>query len=168
MACEAEISAAEACIAADPTTCTCQPQPFRDNVPYEIDGAYKGTMAFHTPDEPEFCTKANDKVCTYLEGINCCCTAELTAVAACKFVNDLGPKLGAIGCEHKCGGGDDAGGAGGGGGSMMMIIIIAVVAIIILGCGGFIYRRRKRLQQEGSDKDKVSSFTCAIFRPYWF
>ena len=165
MACEAEISAAEACIAADPTTCTCQPQPFRDNVPYEIDGAYKGTMAFHTPDEPEFCTKANDKVCTYLEGINCCCTAELTAVAACKFVNDLGPKLGAVGCEHKCGG-DDAGGDGGGG-SMMMIIIIAVVAIIILGCGGFFYRRRKRLQQESSDKDKVSSSTCAVFRQYW-
>ena len=116
-------------------------------------------MAFYTPDQPEFCVKANEKVCGYLDTINCCCTEELKALASCKFTNELGPKLGVVGCEYKCGGGDGEDGEGGVGGSssMMMMIIIGAGAFVILACAGFFIRRRRQLRQAASDKDSKDS-----------
>lgn len=149
MSCDSQLQAVETCAKADPASCDCFDQDnFQESFKKDTANAFKSTLAFKPPNDPEFCVEANFRTCkpfTAPSGdLSCCCNKEseeyincelenvwLTKYAVkdsdCKFdyscfaINNGG--LDENGCPPGgCGG--DGGGGGGGALSTTMIIII--------------------------------------------
>ncbi len=146
--CATELLAAEACVVADPATCSCFSQPFNETFPSEVGGAYRTTMAFEIPGSDMFCEVANENVCIKLEASGtCCCTKEVHEFITCSFTSDWNVQFAAGDCVfNKCSTADESEGSSGG--SSMMIIIIAIVLTLLLCCcccccGCYFYRRRR-------------------------
>ena len=153
--CATQLTAAVSCVDADPATCACYTQPFNETLVTDFGGAYRTTMAFEIPGSDEFCTTANENVCTKLEATGeCCCSAEINEWLTCSFESDWSPQFGAGDCAFsQC----SAAAEGGGGGSSMLIIIIAVVVTVVLCCcccccGCYYYRRKRRAAEAAANE----------------
>lgn len=139
--CATQLTAAVACVDADPATCTCYTQPWRminETLINDFGAAYRMAIAFEIPGSDEFCTTANENVCIKLEASGeCCCSTEIYEWLTCSFESDWSPSFGAGDCafDQSCAAYADGGSGGGSGrGCSMMIIIIAVVVTVLLSC----------------------------------
>jgi hypothetical protein len=61
--CGAELEAANTCISADPTSCTCFNPPFSANFPADFEAAFRQTLVYYPPDSSKFCSASNENVC---------------------------------------------------------------------------------------------------------
>ena len=161
--CEAQLQAAEACITADPITCSCFSRPFAENLRNDVGESYKSTLAFDVPNSPEFCSSVNNNVCNYMSTKSCCCNEETTALADCLYQNELNLKFGVLECQHNCGDNDGAAGGVGGGSNLMIIVLVSVMAALLLCCGGgcyyYFFRCKKAKVSEDEEEEIDVSFT---------
>ena len=160
MSCSSELSAAEACVASDPGSCSCISSPFSDFV-IEVQTAYRKTLAFESPGSEMFCARSLFYVCDLMDASSCCCNAEVNAYTRCAYEKELATTFAVSNCAYNCGGESDSDGEGGGGNTGL--IIASSVSVLFFCClfSYCWYRRRRR--QSGRDEKQVSIFTWCIY-----
>merc|ERR1712232_45283 len=64
MSCNGQLQAVETCVKADPATCDCFDQDnFQESFKKDAANAFKSTLAFKPPTDPDFCVEANFRTC---------------------------------------------------------------------------------------------------------
>jgi hypothetical protein len=153
MVCDTELSTAISCVTGDAATCgSCiDLATYADEFPKNAENAFRSTLAFKPPTDPEICLEANYRTCKPWAPIkdgahSCCCLAEQEAYIGCQFdttwltkysISDSSCEW--YGCDRVMGGQpENAGAASGGGGDSGGFLSSTMIIIIGSSCGGLL------------------------------
>jgi hypothetical protein len=152
MVCDTELSTAISCVTGDVATCgSCiDLATYADEFPKNAENAFRSTLAFKPPTDPEICLEANYRTCKPWAPIkdgahSCCCLAEQEAYIGCQFdttwltkysISDSSCEW--YGCDRVMGGQPENAGAASGGGDSGGFLSSTMIIIIGSSCGGLL------------------------------
>jgi hypothetical protein len=92
MVCDTELEGAISCVTGDAETCAAciDINTYPDEFPSNAENAFRSTLAFKPPTDPEICLEANYRTCKPWSPIkdgphSCCCVAEQELYIGCQF-----------------------------------------------------------------------------------